>query len=132
MKAIIRYYDDWEVPELFRFSTLPMLDMTIHAAPHKRQHRAVLQQYRTDLTELATRRLFDKIELPIDWPISLRVLFTNPNSPDLDHTIEALYMALDGKTLEGPSILTDDRHIQAVQMSKIYSAAPTKRDRPNR
>lgn len=130
MKAIIRYYDDWEVPDFYRFSQLPLLDMTIHAAPHKRQHRKVLQVYRDELTSLAQRRL--DIELPIDWPIALRVLFTNPNSPDLDHLLEALYMALDGKTLEGPSILADDRHIQAVQVSKIYSVPPTKRDTPNR
>lgn len=128
MKAIIRYYHDWEVPELYRFTSLPLLDMTIHGAPHKRQHRKVLQLYREELYTLAFRRWADKITLPIDWPVGLRVLFTNPNSPDLDHLIEALYMAVDGKTLEGPAIMTDDRHIQALQASKIYSNAPTKRD----
>lgn len=129
MKAIIRYYIEEEIPEMYRFFTsLPILDMTIHGAPHSRQHRAVIQKYREDLWDLATRRIATQVELPIDEPIFLKVLFTNPNSPDNDHLLTALYMALDGKTLKGPSILTDDRHIQGVLMNKFYPNPPTKRD----
>ena len=129
MKAILRYYNEDEiVPGFGMTNSLPLLDKSIHGAPHKRQHRAVIQRYREDLYDLAYRRISDKVELPIDHPIALKVLFTNPSSPDLDHLIEALYMALDGKTLKGPSILTDDRHIQKVIMEKYYPDNPTKRD----
>lgn len=136
MKAIIHYYEDWEVPHpLNLFTSLPVLYMTIHGAPHKRQHRKVLQKYREDLYEIASRRdrgIINKIDLPINHEIYLWTLYTNPNSPDLDHTEEALFMALDGKSLSGPSILTDDRMIQGVTKNKFYSNPPTKRDNPNR
>lgn len=130
MKAIIRYIDDWEVPEYFRHITsLPILDLTIHGAPHKRQHRSVIKKYREDLYDLATRRIANKVDLPIDHPIFLKILFTNPSSPDLDHLEEALFMALDAKSFpNSPSILTDDRHIQGVLKSKFYPDKPTKRD----
>lgn len=109
-------------------NALPLLNMSIHGAPHKRQNRSVIQRYREDLFTTAMRKIGDKVDLPINHPISLKVLFTNPNSPDLDHVLEALYMALDGKTLKGPSILVDDRHIQKVLMEKYYPDPPTKRD----
>ena len=129
MKAIIRYFDEDEVIPMYGISDfLPLLDFSIHGAPHKRQHRAVLQKYREDLYELAVRKIGSKVNLPIDHPIAVKVLFTNPASPDLDHLIEALYMAVDGKTLKGPSILTDDRHIQKVIAEKYYPDSPTKRD----
>ena len=131
----LRYYSELEVPEFYRhFTTLLVLDMTIHGAPHKRQHRRVLQVYRDDLYDHANRRLSNQIQLPIEWPIALKVLFTNPNSPDLDHLIEAVYMAVDGSkgSLTGPGILADDRLIQSIWASKIYSTAPTRRDSPDR
>jgi hypothetical protein len=129
MKAIIRYYPEEEIPEPLRFLTsLPILDMSIHGAPHKRQHRAVIKAYRDELYDLAVRRIADKVDLPIDHPIMLKVLFTNPHSPDLDHTEEALFMALDGKTFTSPSILVDDRHIQKILSEKYYPNSPTKRD----
>jgi hypothetical protein len=125
MKAIIRFFDEGDHPMQ---NLLPLLDFSIHGAPHKRQDREVIQRYREDLYALAVRRIADKVILPIDFPLELNVLFTNPCSPDIDHLIEALYMALDGKTLEGPSILTDDRHIQGIRAFKYYPNPPTKRD----
>ena len=119
MKTIIKY-DDTSHP--------PILRLYLHGAPHKRMHRAVLQKHREEITDLAARRIGNVVDLPIDYPIDLEVVFTNPSSPDLDHLIEALYMMLDGKTLKGPSILTDDRHIQKVTMSKMYIGRATKRD----
>jgi hypothetical protein len=131
MKAIIKYYDEWEIPEYWRpFTSLPVLDLVIHGAPHMRMHRAVLKQYRDELTDLAIRRIGVKVDLPIDHPICLKVLFTNPSSPDMDHLLTALYTALDGKTFKGSrSILTDDCHIQKLfSVEKYYPDAPTKRD----
>lgn len=119
MKIIIRYD---------QFSHPPLLTLHIHGMPHKRQEREVLQIAREDFWRAALRGIASEVDLPIDFPIDLKVLFTNPNSPDLDHLIEAVFMCLDGKTLEGPSILTDDRHIQSVDMKKFYPHAPVKRD----
>ena len=129
----MRYYHELEIPEFWRhFTTLPVLQVVVHGAPHKRQHRAVLQSYRDMMYEHATRRL--NIELPIDWPFAVKVLFTNPNSPDLDHLVEAFYMSIDGAkgSLTGPGITTDDRLVQKIEAEKIYSTAPTKRDGPDR
>ena len=129
MKAIISYFHEDEVPHpLNLLTTLPVLQLWIHGAPHKRQHRAVIQKYRDELYDLAVRKIGIKVQLPIDHAIFLKVFYTNPNSPDLDHLDEALFMALDGKTFKSPSILTDDRWIQKKLVEKYYPDAPTKRD----
>jgi hypothetical protein len=119
MKLIIKYNEMTEPPTL---------ELYIHGAPHKREHRKSLQRFREELTELAVRKIGDKVDLPIDWPIDLKVVYSNPNSPDMDHLLEATFMALDGKSLKGPSILTDDRYIQKATISKYYANPPTKRD----
>jgi hypothetical protein len=119
MKAIVKYND---------LTDIPSLELFLHGAPHTREHRATLQRFREDLYELAARRLADKVGLPIDWPLDLKVVYSNPNSPDLDHLITATFQALDGKSLKGPSILSDDRYIQKVTMSKYYANPPTRRD----
>jgi hypothetical protein len=111
-----------------QFSHPPVLTLHIHGCPHKRQHRAVLQQLREELYAAAIRGIGSEVDLPIDHPIDLKLFLTNPASPDLDHLLEAVYMAVDGKTLKGPSILTDDRHIQSVNMAKYYPNEQTKRD----
>jgi hypothetical protein len=46
----------------------------------------------------------------------------------LDHLLEAIFMAMDAKSLKGPSIMKDDRHIQSVKISKYYPNEATKRD----
>ena len=120
MTKVIARYDEYSHP--------PILTLHVHGAPHKRMHRAVLQKYREEVYAAAMRGIASIVDLPIDHPIDLKVLFTNPASPDLDHLIEALYMAIDGKTLKGPSILTDDRHVWKVEMSKFYPDKQTKRD----
>ena len=119
MKCIARY-DQFLHP--------PLLTLHIHGCPHKRQHREVLQQLREELYAAAIRGIGSEVDLPIDHSIDLKVFLTNPASPDLDHLLEAIYMAVDGKTLKGPSILTDDRHIQSVTISKYYPNEATKRD----
>lgn len=119
MQAIIRYD-----PE----SHPPMLTMYIHGCPHKRQVREVLQRFRDDLYWVAERSISNVVDLPIDHPIDLTLFLTNPASPDLDHLLEAVFMALDAKSLKGPSIMKDDRHIQKVIISKYYPNHATKRD----
>jgi hypothetical protein len=110
-----------------RYATPPLLTLYVHGHPHKRQHREVIQVLREEMWRVAQRRIGKKY-LPITEDIDLKILYTNPNSPDLDHLIEATFMALDGKTLRGPSILANDRQIQAVNMAKYYPNDATKRD----
>ncbi len=119
MKVIARY-DQYAHP--------PLLTLYIHGCPHKRQVREVLQQGREHIYAAAVRGIGSEVDMPIDHAIDLKVLFTNPNSPDLDHLIEAVFMMLDKKTLKGPAVLADDRHIQSVHMSKLYPNEATKRD----
>ena len=108
-----------------KYAEPPLLTLYVHGHPHKRQHREVIQELREELWRKAQRHIKP---LPIDHDIELSILYTNPNSPDLDHLIEATFMALDGKTLKGPAVLSDDRHIQKVVMSKFYPNEATKRD----
>ena len=119
MKAIVQY-DEFAEP--------PRLRMYIHGAPHKRQVREVLQRFREDLLHMAKRQIGNQVDFPIDHAIDLELVYINPASPDLDHLLEATYQALDGKSLKGPSILVDDRHIQSVKMKKMYNTTRTKRD----
>lgn len=119
MKAIIRYDPDTHPP---------LLTMHIHGAPHEREQRETLQKYRDELMWTAKRSIANQVDLPIDHAIDLYVTFTNPNSPDINHVLTALFCALDEKSLKGPAILKDDRHIQAVTMHKYYPNVATKRD----
>jgi hypothetical protein len=120
MMKIIMKYDEYAHP--------PLLTLYIHGCPHKRQDRAVLQEFRNEMFRAAQRGIASQVDLPIDHPIDLYALLTNPNSPDLDHLTEAIFMALDEKTLKGPAVLKDDRHIQSIKIAKYYPNAKTKRD----
>jgi len=84
----------------------PLLRLYIHYAPHRRQHRAVIQKYREALVKACEEA---NIPLPISHKIELWVLYINPCSEDYDNLTVALWRALDGKTLDGPSVLTDDK-----------------------
>lgn len=108
MKIVVSYF-----PEQFP----PLLQLSIHDAPHRRMHHAVIQQYREQLNDACRAA---KIQIPIDHPIDLAVMFINPASPDLDNLITALYQAFDGKTLKGPSVLVDDSLISKVTMSTYF------------
>lgn len=114
MKVILDY-DRKEFP--------PILKLNIFGAPHRRQSRKDLNEYRRVLYAAWVQKVN---ELPIDQPIDVHVMFINPTSPDLDNCIMALYRALDGKTLKGPSILTDDGLISSITASKFYPNDPTK------
>lgn len=107
--------------------------MHLHGSPHKRfmdssAGRKVMQRTRNDLYVSASRQL--AIKLPIDFPIELDLFFVNPSSPDLDHLIEAVYILIDGDkgSLDGPSILKDDRLVQALKAAKYYNQPKTKRE----
>jgi Holliday junction resolvase RusA-like endonuclease len=106
-------YDEQQFP--------PLLTLYIHGAPHRRQDKAVLKAYRDAIWQAAKDQGIFK---PIDVPIDLRVTFIDPTSPDLDNILTALYRVLDGKALKGPSLLTDDGLIQAVNMMKFYPNGP--------
>lgn len=119
MKIIVKYDPDMHPP---------LLTLHIHGCPHKRQHREVLQHFREELLWAAKRTISNVVDLPIDHSIDLYAFLTNPASPDLDHLTEAIFMALDGKSLKGPAILKDDRHIQSIAIKKYYPNEATKRD----
>ena len=119
MKAQIRY-DPYSHP--------PLLTLHITGCPHKRQVREVLQKFREDLYDVAKRSISNDVDLPINHEIDLSVFLVNPASPDIDHLLEAIFMAMDSKSLKGPSIMKDDRMIQKVTISKYYPNEATKRD----
>jgi Holliday junction resolvase RusA-like endonuclease len=114
MKIIVRY-DRKEFP--------PVLSLIIYDAPHRRMHHAVITQYRGFLREAMAEA---GIGMPINYPIDLQVNFVNPSSPDLDNLIMALFRAMDGKTLKGLGILSDDGLIQKVTAMKFFNQKPKK------
>lgn len=95
----------------------PMLKLSVHDAPHRRMHHKVIQQYREFLVAACMRA---GIAMPIEDVIDLNVIFVNPASPDNDNLLTALYQAMDGKTLKGPSVLVDDSLIDAVHIRKLW------------
>lgn len=95
----------------------PLLQLSIHHAPHRRMHTAVIQKYREHLLSACKAA---QVPVPISEPLDLSVLFVNPASPDLDNLVMALYRALDGKTLKGASVLVDDGLISKLTASKFF------------
>lgn len=96
---------------------MPLLRMFIHGAPHRRQHRAIIKQYREIL-----RAAFHEagLQTPYAGLIDISLLFINPTSPDYDNLLTALFQALDGKTL-GKGVLKDDNQIYTIhKMAKLY------------
>lgn len=114
MQCVVKYFPQ-EHPPLLQFS--------IHDAPHRRMHVATIQRYRDDLKKACAAA---GIATPISEPIDLSVIFVNPSSPDLDNLLTALYQALDGHTLKGPGILIDDGLISKATVSKFYPGPPKK------
>lgn len=80
-------------------------------------HIRTIQQYRDSLVDACNKA---GIPIPIADPIDLSVIFVNPSSPDLDNLLTALYQAIDGKTLKGPSVLVDDGLISKATISKFF------------
>lgn len=108
MRCIVQYFPTQHPP---------LLQFSIHGAPHRRMHIAVIQRYRDDLQKACNAA---GIATPISHPIDLSVLFVDPSSPDLDNLLTALYQALDANTLRKPGILADDGLISKVTVSKFY------------
>ena len=95
----------------------PLLNLSIHDAPHRRMHLATIQAFRSIVYDAMVKA---GIPMPIAHPIDLSVLFVNPSSTDLGNSYLALERAMDGKTLKKPFILEDDSLISKVTMSKYY------------
>lgn len=96
----------------------PVLKFYIHGAPHRRAHRATIEQYRKHLFAACQ---ISGVQMPINNPVDMVVLFISPTSPDLGNSYLALERALDGSTTETYKILSDDSLVQRVVMSKIYT-----------
>lgn len=99
------------------------MQLSIYDAPHRRMHVATIQRYRETLKNACAAA---GVATPIGDPLDLSVIFINPSSPDLDNLLTALYQALDGKTLKGPSVLVDDGLISKAIVSKFYPGPPKK------
>lgn len=95
----------------------PILRLVIYDAPHRRVHWRIIQDYREQILRACDAA---KIETPIDYPIDLYVNFVFPTSPDSDNLLTALYRALDGKTMQGPGVLTDDGLINHDRIWKFF------------
>lgn len=96
----------------------PLISLFIHGAPHRRMHRAVLQQFRVMLHKAIAKT---GLKMPYRGPIELSIVFVNPTSPDLGNVYGALERCMDGKALDAPFILEDDGQIQVVRhMSKMF------------
>lgn len=98
----------------------PILRLVIYDAPHRRVHHRIIQEYRGFLREACTKA---NILTPIDHPIDLYVNFVYPTSPDSDNLLTALYRAMDGKTMKGPGILTDDGLVNHDRIWKFFPPA---------
>lgn len=109
-----------------RQDDLPLLRMYVHGAPHRRQHVAVIQKYREEIVAAAKAA---GIHVPITYSVALWVLFVDPCSPDYDNLLAATYQALDGSTLKGPALLSDDGLIEVVErLARYFPNAETKAD----
>jgi hypothetical protein len=102
---LIRRMDYYERPGL------PLLIIHIDGAPHRRQHYAVIAQYRDKLYEAGLK---SGLKMPIRHKIAVRVLFINPCSPDYDNLVVALWRALDGNSHIAPTVLADDSLIEYI------------------
>ena len=96
----------------------PTLRVFVHGAPHRRMHRAVLQQYRRELWAAAKAA---GLRMPIRHNVELTVTFINPCGPDLGNIYLALEQALDGKCGKGPTVLADDRLIVYTKMGIMWN-----------
>jgi len=102
-------YDGKRFPALLR--------LWIHDAPHRRMHIAVIQQYRKALYEACEAA---GVPVPLDEPTDLDLFFVNPASPDAGGSYLAFEQAVDGKTLKGPAVFTDDGLIGEVKMARYW------------
>jgi hypothetical protein len=93
------------------------LELIIHHAPHRRMHIRMIQVFREELRRACKEA---KIFLPIDTTVDLSVLWINPSSPDYDNLLTALFQAMDGATLKGPGILSDDSKIGTIKKLAKY------------
>lgn len=101
----------------------PILKLSIHGAPHRRQSKEVLQKYRD---ELYAALVASGIPVPINDVLDLYILFVDPSTPDLDNLLTAFYRAADAKALKGKSIMVDDGLVQKVTVAKFYPNLKTK------
>ena len=102
-------YDSKRFPALLR--------LWIHDAPHRRMHIAVIQQYRDALYRACEGA---GVPVPLDEPTDLDLFFVNPASPDMGGSYLAFEQAVDGKTLKGPAVFTDDGLIGEVKMARYW------------
>lgn len=108
MKILVKYFPD-------RFPAL--LRLSIHDAPHRRMHIAVIQQYREALFDACKAA---GVPVPLDEPTDIDLFFVNPASPDRGGSYLAFEQAVDGSTLKGPAVFTDDGLIAHVEMDCFW------------
>lgn len=95
----------------------PVLRMSIHDAPHRRMHYRVIQRFREELYAACVSA---NVPVPLDEPTDVELIFVNPASPDPGGSYMAWEQAVDGRTLQGPAVFTDDGLIQKITMIRLF------------
>lgn len=108
MKIIVKYFPA-------RFPAV--LRMSIHDAPQRRAHREVIQQYREALFQACVSA---GVPVPLDEVTDVELCFINPVSPDAGGSFLAWEQAVDGKTLKGPAVFTDDALVGNIHMMRMF------------
>lgn len=116
MRIIVKYFETHHPP---------LLQLSIHNAPHRREHIATLRRYRQALYVACKAA---GMSLPIEHPIDLHVMFVEPSSPDLGGSYLALEQCMDGKTMQKDNaILVDDSLLSEVRMTKYFPHSAVKK-----
>ena len=94
-----------------------LLSAIIHRAPGRRAHEAVLRQYRKEIWRAAQAE-----RIPVlNHEIRLSATFINPETPDLDNLLVALFRALDGSTGDkSMALLGDDGQIVGLKDVDVW------------
>ena len=116
MKIVVKYFPEQHPP---------LLSLSIHDAPHRREHIATLRRYRQALYD-ACKSI--GMSLPLEHPIDMHVMFVEPSSPDLGGSYIALEQCMDGKTMSKENaVLADDSLLSKVTMSTYFPHTGTKK-----
>lgn len=94
-----------------------LLTISVDRAPGRRAHDVAHTQFREEIWRDAK-----KAGVPVlNHEIKLSALFINPESPDIDNLLVALFRALDGKTGDkSKALLGDDGQIVGLREVDIW------------
>ena len=108
MKIVVKYLAD-KFPALLR--------MSIYDAPHRRMHLATIQRYREAMYNACVNA---GVPVPLTEPTDVELIFIDPSSPDNGGSFLAWEQAVDGSTLKGPAVFTDDILVQKLTLMRMF------------